>query len=175
MKTRSKIILYSFLLLLWLGLLAGFLVYLFWSSVQTKSAQLKQKQEKIAEVETQSRQLQDLQQSLDEAEPLFATIDSLFINKEAPVAFLEFLEETAAESDLDINITPSAGDKEEKEPWPPTFFEINGVGDFKQGAEFVKKLKYAPYLMEIQRLDFQKKEKNSKKGKVQLNLLIKVY
>lgn len=173
MKTKSKIILYSTALFVWLALLACFLAYPLWTSVQEKSAQLKQKQKKITEVETQSQQLHNLQQTLNKAESSFTIVDKLFINEEAPVNFLEFLEKTADDSNLSINITPSAGDKKKKEPWPPTFFNVNGKGTFKQGAEFVKKLEHAPYLIKIQTLEFNKKE--TKKENVNINLLIKVY
>ena len=173
MKTKSKIILYSTVLFVWLALLAGFLIYPLWTSVQEKSARLKQKQKKITEVETQSQQLHNLQQSLNDAESSFATLDKLFINEEAPVSFLEFLEKTANDSDLNINITPSAGAKRKKEPWSPTFFKVSGKGTFKQGVDFIKKLEYAPYLVKIQTLEFNKKE--VKEGKININLLIKVY
>ncbi|MEF8847195.1 MAG: type 4a pilus biogenesis protein PilO [Candidatus Paceibacterota bacterium] len=173
MKTKHKTILYSLALLLWMGLLVGLLVYPLWNKVESSSIKLKETQEKITEVETQSRQLHNLQESLNKAKRSLKSVDNLFINKEAPVGFLGFLEETAADSNVDIDISPSAGQKKKKEPWPPTFFSVNGVGSFEECIEFVKKLEHAPYLLRIQSLSLGEAEQSEKNVKVKL--IIKVY
>ncbi len=162
MKVNNKTIIYFGLLILWLGLLAGLLVYPLWGKVKSKSNQLHEKQKKIAAVETQRKRLKSMEQSLKEAKPDLRAIDSLFINKEAPVGFLEFLEETAMTSDLNIDITPSAGQKE-NEPWSPTFFNVTGEGNFENCVKFATKLEYAPYLLEVQSLNLEKVKKKDKK------------
>jgi len=173
-KLKSKTTLYSLLVLLWLGLIAGFLIYPLWNNVESKSEQLQQKQNKIAEVKMQSRQLNSLQQSLEKQEKKFKILDNLFINKEAPVQFLEFLEKTAAISNIEIDISPSAGQKND-EPWPPTFFEVRGVGQFEGCIKFMTKLEQAPYLLEIQDISIQKTTEEGKEEETNINLLIKVY
>ena len=178
MKLKSKTTLYSFLLLVGLGLIIGFLIFPLWSNVESKSSQLKQKQKKLAEVEAQNRRLNNLQQTLQKREEDFKALDNLFINKEAPVQFLEFLEDTAADSNVEIDISPSAGNKSD-EPWPPTFFKVEGVGDFEDCIKFATKLEYLPYLVEVQSLNLEKKvetkENEEKIQKTKINLSIKVY
>ncbi len=177
MELRNKTILYSVLLILGLGLVAGFLIYPLWNSIKAKSAQLEEEQEKIVELEIQNQQLNSLQATLKEKRSNLETLDNLFINREAPVDFLSFLEQTAVNSDVNINISPSAGQKG-NDPWPPTFFSVEGTGNFEDCVKLITKLEYAPYLIRIQSLDLQrieekKEEKVVKQAKV--NLLIKVY
>lgn len=171
MKLTGKTTLYWLTLVVWLGLIASLLVYPLGMKVKSKSDQLKRKQEKIAEVETQSRRLGKLQRVLKKSKADFQKLDQLFIEPEAPVGFLEFLERAAADSDLELNITPSAGEKLNREPWPPTFFEVTGKGSFQNCVEFATKIETAPYLLRIQKLNLEQAEKREAK----VNLLIKVY
>lgn len=177
MKLKNKITLYSALLVVGLLLTAGVLIYPLGSRIRAKSSQLEKKQQKIAELQTRSEQLNSLRQTLAERKSDLERLNSLFINSEAPVDFLEFTEQTAADSNVDIDISPAIGQKA-NEFWSPTLFDIKATGSFEDCVRFLTKLEYAPYLIEFQSLELkERKEETEEKTreKTEINLSIKIY
>lgn len=173
---RNKTTLYTVVLILWLGLIAGLVVYPLWGKVRVRSEQLIQNRKEIVALETQSQQLDKLQQEKEEFQQSFDRMNKLFVDKEAPVEFLEFLERTALDSEVSLDIQPASGRKLEQEPWPPTFFKLSGRGKFENCADFLAKLEQSPYLIRIQSLDFQQVTSEQEEiERTKFNFSIKVY
>lgn len=88
-----------------------------------------------------------------EIEPSFQKIEKLFIDPEAPVEFISFLEKISKDCQMAIKIssTPSSGT--EKDPWPSLFFQISSATSSPKFLKFLEKLETSPYLIEISSLN----------------------
>ena len=81
-------------------------------------------------------------------QPSFDKISKLFIDKDAPIDFIKFLENTAHSSGLVIDISSaSVNPKSETEPWDSISFQLNLTGSFDDLMIFLQKLEASPYLI----------------------------
>jgi hypothetical protein len=71
---------------------------------------------------------------------------------EVPVEFIGFLEKTAANSSVNIEISPLPVTKDETDAWSSLNFQIAANGSFPHLLLFIEKLESSPYLIEIQSL-----------------------
>ena len=92
-------------------------------------------------------------------------IDSLFVDAKNPIAFIEFLEKTSADSKIksDISLTPGTI-KEGSANAPSIAFQINCEGNFSDIIKFSEKIENGPYLASIQSLMIRKIETQNQSG-----------
>ncbi|OHA66404.1 MAG: hypothetical protein A3D64_01940 [Candidatus Wildermuthbacteria bacterium RIFCSPHIGHO2_02_FULL_49_9] len=74
-------------------------------------------------------------------------IESVFVDAETPVGFIEFLEEIAASSNLELKITPGNSKKEEGAPWPVMGFQLASSASYPDFVRFLEKLENGPHLL----------------------------
>ncbi len=125
-------------------------------------------------------QLRDFYQSRQEE---LKRIDNLFINRETPIEFIEFLEEKAKDSFLAIEISATFSKKAESEKWNFSNYQLSLNGSFPNILKFLEKIETAPYLIEISNLNIRKLSEKEKEfrshdnveGDVWADLMIKVY
>ena len=182
MSFNQKKILAFGTFLLFSFLLFFFVIFPLWREIKEGSRQLflikkdlallQQKTIKFSEVETKYRILEpDLERTVN-----------LFLNPELPIDFFQFLEKTAKDSNLiiDISLVPPP----QKETSTSSLnFQLSLAGSFPDCLKFLERLETAPYLIRIdgassRRLSEAKlrKEKYSKfsLGDVEFGLLISV-
>lgn len=101
----------------------------------------------------------------------FNKIDDLFVNSENPIEFIEFLEKTAADLTIQLEIS-SMSEKIKEDVWPSFSLQLLISDSFEKFLKFLKKLENAPYLIEF--FDFNvKKIPNS--DNIEGVLLIKIF
>lgn len=105
-------------------------------------------------------------------------IDSLFVDRAVPIGVIEFWENTASNSKIDLNpssiILKSVDEKEKKSsPWNFLLFQISLKGNFSNFLKFLEKNESGPYLMEIQTIAIR--EADAASGNVNVNLGGKVF
>lgn len=109
-------------------------------------------------------------------------IHNFFVNPGAPVAFISFLEKTAQQVKVKLEISPlPLTSEEKKEKFPPLRFLLKGEGAFPNFYQFLAKVEKAPYLTTTERVELQKVKgesregKKEEKGKLNFTLTLKVY
>ena len=91
----------------------------------------------------------DYQQNLDKT-------GSFFIDKDVPVDFIKFLENTAQNFQLFIKVS-SVGAEEDKDGSSQFLnFQISAYGPFSNFLKFLGKLESGPYLIEVRTLNIKK-------------------
>lgn len=112
----------------------------------------------------------------------FEKLDSLFINPQEPVDFIQFLEQQAQDSEVLLKISPPAVQKLKKGLWPSMNFRLTLKGPFPNFLKFLEKLESSPYLIEISSLNARRlterdivEPEELSVGDVEVFLTIKVY
>jgi len=161
-----------------------FLIYPLFREIRMNSEDLISKKQKLISLEVEVESLREFQTLWQEIELNLKKIDQLFIDPKVPVEFISFLETTARDCAINIEISPSLPSKIEKDPWPSLFFQISSTGSFSKFLKFLAEIETSPYLIEIQNLNGRrltekelklKEFENFSLGDVKTTLSIKVY
>lgn len=76
-------------------------------------------------------------------------IESIFVDSQTPVGFIQFIEEISATSNIEVKITPGTAKKQKGVPWPTMSFHLASFANYPDFFRFVEKLENGPYLLEI--------------------------
>lgn len=173
-----------------LSLLFTFLILLFifcfifplFSTIKKDSLKYLSLKEELASIEQKKRELINIRKTYNDITPGLAKIESLFVDQNEPVEFINFLEKSAQELNLSIQI--SLLNKEpEKKSWPGLYFQIKTAGSFPNFMKFLEKLESSPYLTEVENLIIRRiseigikseELKNLKPDDIQATLDIKI-
>lgn len=130
--------------------LSVFLIRPIFSGIKKNSEELINQKQKINFLEEKINNIEEFKKNQDEIGKNLEKIKTLFVESEAPVNFIGFLEQTAKESQLSIKISPSASTKRVEDPWSSIVFEITSATPFPSLLRFLEKLESNPYLIKIQ-------------------------
>ena len=102
-------------------------------------------------------------------------IETLLVKGDIPVEFVDFLEKTAADSNVQINISSLTRKTEKDALWQNLFFKMTATGLFVDFLKFLEKLENSPYLIEV--LDLNVKETSEAKTSTNViaDLSLKVF
>jgi len=108
----------------------------------------------------------------------------IFIDREVPVDFIRFLEKTAKDCNISMEVSLSSPLKAKDEKWQRLLFQVNSSGSLPDFLKFFEKIENSPYLVDVQSLfinrlseDDLKSEKyiGLPQGSVTSGISIKVY
>lgn len=176
MEFKKETYLYGLSFLLVSVVLIAFLAYPLFQKIRINSKHFAENEKKLINLEKKREDFIKLQERHKSLEGKFEKIDQVFVNKEIPIGFIEFLEETAPKS-FPIEISP-APSEEKKELWVPVLFRVSGKGSFPDFTQFLKKIENAPYLIKIKKLIITRvseREREGKPGEVKVQLLLETY
>jgi len=106
-------------------------------------------------LESQLAYIREFAKEADELDQNFKDIrETIFVDPKAPIEFVQFLEKTAADTGLSINIT-SASSAKGKIFEDALLFNIKISGPAPQTLRFLGKLEKAPYLIELKEFQLQ--------------------
>lgn len=171
----------SIVIFLLLNLTLIFLLRNFILEIKKTSSEIFSKRSDLLFLEKKAQNSEEFSKLFQEEEENFEKVNLSFVNLEMPVDFINFIEKTAKDLNLSLqlSITPLA---KEQTPWPAIGFQINLTGFYSDFFKFLKKLYYSSYLIEVQNLEILRVEKEKPSiekeipaGNVKANLLIKVY
>jgi len=83
-------------------------------------------------------------------------IDKFLANADAPIDLIEFLENTAREGGLLINIYPCSVVRSEEDPWEAMGFGLELTGNFLSFLSFLEKVENSNYFIQIQKIQVRK-------------------
>ena len=158
-----------------------FLLFLF-KQIRGHSQSLSSGQEQINLLEQERKGLEKIKTFYKEEHPNIEKIENVFVDSETPLGFIDFLEKTAGNSGLAIEI-PSIKKETGKGFFSSLTLEISLKGSFPNLMRFLEKMENSPYLIEILRADIRRIEEKKlgekgfeglKSNDITANLSIKV-
>lgn len=159
--------------------LTFFLIFLIYSalnlisSLKKISNQIEIKKSEIYLAQKKKEAFEEFTEILKREKENLEKIDSIFVKKEMPVEFINFLEKTAQDYNLSFQSSLSL---QEKNSWPSLSFQLNLTGSFPEIVKFLRKLIYGPYLIEFQSLEISRIEKTeTAEGPIKANISFKVF
>jgi len=184
MNFKNKINLSLVIFIILSSILILFVIYPILKEIKINSEDLISKKQILASLERKIENLKQFQTIWSEIQPNLEKIDKLFIDPEVPIEFISFLEKTAGDCDLSVEISPIPTLKTAEDPWTSLFFQISSITPSPKFLKFLEKLESSVYLIEIQNLSIKRltetelKAKEFEKfslGDVKVNLSIKIY
>lgn len=155
-------------------LLAGGLIRPLFSSIQRNSETLVAQKSALAELEKKGANLKKFQSAYGIYQANLEKMDELFVDKEDPVGFIEFLEKEAGLSKLTIDLTPLTPRAGEEDIWPSTNFRVDMVGSFPNFLRFLDKIESGPRLIVLSDFSLNKPIKVTN-GDITISFQMKVY
>ena len=122
---------------------------IFQGILQDNETVLGQKQEllQIQESKKRSHEFESISQGYADE---FVRLQALFVNRETPLSFFRFLDETALGLGIRMEKSPGNVQYITQDPWPSFQVRLVGEGPYPNVVAFVEKVENAPYLVEIQ-------------------------
>lgn len=157
MKKANKITLSIVVFIVFIVLMIVFVINPLYQEAKEKSQELVNQKKQLSILETKIGNLERFKILYKSLEDILEKIDNLFVDSEVPVEFITFLETTADNSNLIIDISPGSSGKFGKDPWPSIIFKTSLTGEFPNFLKFMEKLENSQYLIEIQNLAVNKK------------------
>lgn len=143
-----------------------FVVYPVLSGVRRNSQELIFAKKELVSFKAETEEFEQSKKVYKSLETDLEKMDQLFIDPDVPVDLVRFWRETAKDSGLLIDISPTSLGASETVLWDSIGFRLSLIGSFPKFLKFLEKIETSPHLIEIQNLS----AKNSKQF-----LTIKVY
>lgn len=183
MNLNKELILYILGVTAILAVMIVFLVIPLIKGIRSSSQDFVENRKKVVNLQREKRHYIALKQEYEDSKGKFEKINSLFVNSEVPVKFIEFLEESSVKANFPIEVSPGPGTQSKSDLWPTIFFKVAGSGSFTDFAKFLERVENSPFLVEVQDLnvdrlteeDVRGESKERKVGDVEAKILIKAY
>ncbi|MCK4781781.1 hypothetical protein KAS79_02535 [Candidatus Parcubacteria bacterium] len=138
--------------------------------IRESSEQFSEIKNNLALLEVKTENIEEIKQDYQSFRTDSDKINKLFIDFDAPLEFIRFLEKNAEDSGLLIKISSVSSMENEADFWPSLIFQMTLDGSSSDFLRYIQKIENSPYLIEITNLSVRKVE-----NKVKANLSIKVY
>lgn len=181
MTTRKKIFIIIVLFLVIYILLSLFLVNPFTQEIKDNSKKIIVGQGNLLALNSQLKEIENFNKIYSEHKPNLDKIDSLFVEANNPVNFIEFLEKISSDLGLvsNINLLPNAQNVKNNNSWPFISLQISCTGDFLKVLKFSEILENSSYLVQIDNISIKKlidaKGASNNLGGVQAVFIIKAF
>ncbi|MFH1036757.1 MAG: hypothetical protein V1756_01650 [Patescibacteria group bacterium] len=139
--------------------------------IQKNSGEFSSQRSLMILMENEMESLELIRENYQDYAPNLEKIDSLFINREAPIEFIRFLEKIASDNSVSIAITPSMAEESVGQSWSEMYFQLSASGSSLHFLRFLDKLQNSIHLIEIKSISVQSKEVP---GDIDASLTIKV-
>ena len=103
-------------------------------------------------------------------EGLLPALEEMFVSEDAPLPFIEFLEESGRALSS-FQIVPGKPQKLKEDPWSSLSFRIEAAGSYSAISAFIERIETAPYLVEVTEASLSA----AKDRNISLLLLVKAY
>jgi len=186
MNIKRKI---YFWLVIFLGISAALIVFLIYpilKDIDNNSKELISQKQEVASLENEMINVEEFKKNYQEKKLNLDKVETLLIEPELPIGFINFLETNATSCQLFLEILSySQTKKTNQEPWSSLLFQISSTGSFSNFLKFFEKLETSNFLIEIMNLHVsrlgEKTGQISKGGRefspsdVEVNFSLKVY
>jgi len=152
MKSKNKVIPLISIIFLLVVVLIVFLIIPIFLEIEKYSGEIITEKGKLVDLEAKVESLENFKAIKSQIEPNLEKAKSLFVNKDLPLNFINFLEKTSRDCQLSLNMSSSPPDGSQNKTWSFFVFQIRSSGTFPNFMKFLEKLENSNYLIEIQSL-----------------------
>ena len=153
MSSKNKIYLNCSVSLIASGLLVWFLVAPCWQQIAQNVQELTEEESNLALLNSQLDVFEDFQSKKEQYQNYLLLIESFFIQADAPIGFMEFLESAAQLLNLKLTISAFGPDKDLKYS---AGFKAQIEGGFPAALMFLERLEQGPWLVEISKVSINR-------------------
>ncbi|MFH1780648.1 MAG: type 4a pilus biogenesis protein PilO [Candidatus Nealsonbacteria bacterium] len=143
-------------------------------SIKKNSAALIIQKATLAEREKKNENFKEFQSTYETYRLNLDKIDQLFIDREEPIEFIEFLEKEAGRNKLSIDLTPLSLRAVAEDVWPSINFQVAAAGSFQNFLKFLDKIESSPHLIVLSDFSLNKPAKDTN-GDIVVSFQMKVY
>ncbi len=130
-----------------------FLIYPLFKDIKENAAELSLKKQGSLYLDTKLENIEEFRRGYKEIKANLEKGENLFVNSEAPVDFIGFLEDISEDSNVSIKISPSEPTKKTGDSWYSIIFQVNAVSSFPNLLRFIEKMESGPYLIQIESIN----------------------
>lgn len=153
------------------------------SQLSLDSKNLATKKSTLSFLESQIKALNDFQNSSLDYQQKISKLESSFVSQEAPIEFIEFLEQEALKQGLKLSLSSVGVVSEKKGSRPTIGFKATLTGEFPDTLVFLKKIEKSPWLIKVEQVSIDRVGDKNKSldtkdvqvGHVVLNLSFKTF
>lgn len=156
MSPVKKIYIAVIFFLLVTVLLISFLIYPSFSAIRENSQALLQEKNKIAFLVQEEEGREKLENFYQLYKQDLASLEAIFFDVDLPLDFINFLEESANQTQVQIRVSSIKKDVNKEDSWPILLIQLAIVGHFPNSSEFLERLETGPYLAEVLDLSVKK-------------------
>ncbi len=125
------------------------------NGIKKDSAEIISNNSSLKLLQDQENNIGNLKNRHAEVNPDFVRINNLFIDSAVPVGLIQFLENTAKDSRIKINIFRADFLKGAKNSWNYMNFSVNLTGSFSDFMKFIERIEYSSYFSQITSLSIR--------------------
>ncbi len=155
-----------------------------YQDIQQSSQEILMQKQELASLENKINNIEEFKANYKDINENLEKTNDLFVKSKTPTDFISFLETSSRDSQIPLEIFPSAAKQEKNDKWKSMLFRTGSISPFSSFLRFLEKLESSPYLLEVQSLRVTKAlESDLKAGDfenislndVKTNLSLKVF
>lgn len=136
--------------------------------------QLSEKNRELEDLKSQELRIRAFQETRASFSAKLQSIENLFGDANNPISFLEFLEASASDLGLVIDVIPNSPLRLPQDPWTSMTFAIHSKGPYQSAMRFLENLDNAPYLLEVREVNIAASKENPGSN-VDFSFAVKLY
>ncbi len=171
LNNKIKLSIFSFSVIL--ILIVVFVVMPVFNEIKSNSEELAKREADLVAIETKISNLEKFRLTYKELEETLSEIGNLFIDSEVPVEFINFLEETAGDNSLKIEISSAVSQTVKGDSWPSIAFQTQITGSFSDFLKFWERVENSVYLVEVKNLNVGGSEDDTVKASLSIKVFAK--
>lgn len=171
MKNQNKIYILPIIFILIYFILIVFLILPTLNDIKIISGEILSDRENLIYINKQNEALDKFKKEYKNYKTDFQKIDKLFVDPKNNIDFIKFLEKTASDSIIDLDVNVASSGKKEFSGFQTSVFQINGKGNFLNIFKFIEKIEKGSYLIKVDNLAMVKSIGSSD---INANFLIEV-
>lgn len=160
-KNRKPVFFLAFILLAFLLLI--FSIFLCFIKIKEASNNLLTIKNEIAILSIQAGDIENFKKNYNDYLPNFQKIDQMFVDPQNPLNLIEFLEASASDANVDLEISPLSFSDEGG--LKTLNFQLTCTGNFSDELDFLKNIEEGPYLLSIKNAAFSNLQASKTGGK----------
>jgi hypothetical protein len=153
MAPKSQIFIITSGFILIVLLFAAFIIIPLFNTIKDESQEVVSQRNNAFMSKSQSEQAKNFEKNYEVYRPNLEKIETLFVDSQNPVDFIEFLEKSASVLGGQVQIsTPSFYQEGISKVGT---FNLSFVGDFSNAVKFLRQLEFGPFLISMKSLNME--------------------
>jgi Tfp pilus assembly protein PilO len=175
MNYKKQIIIISSIFGLISIALVFFVIYPLIKEIKESSKNTALLDKEMGSSQNQEKNLSDLKDFYNSVEPNVVKMDNLFVDSQVPIELIKFLEKTAADQNISIEINAVSPKKEGDGLWNYILFQATLKGSYTGFLRFLEKIESGPFLNQVTTLSIAKADSGQSADKIGATFSIKIF